>query len=578
MTLKRLLTLVFGFNIILVITTTILVFNLKNKVSELDHASNSRIDSYLLADELRQSSDDLTRLGRTYVLTGDEKYEKMYLDILSIRNGEKPRPKDYYNIYWDLMLNYGQKPRPDTFSKPLQQMMKDQNFTDTEFSLLSQAQQNSDALVALEVKALNAVKGIFSDSQGHYSIRAEPNLALARDLVHSESYHQEKAKIMEPIAEFIFELTQRTNGLAIAAKDSVSFMVNFITTVLGIMVIMSIFGFLIVHKRVSKPMQDISDALIIIGENVDLTHHIKQDSNDELGTIAKQVNKLVENFRAAISEIVGVTSSIQDISQSIHHTVVNNQGIFKKQNLELDMAATAVEEMTTALADVANHTTQADEASRFAQGSANEGNTVVKATISQVSNLSNEFSNASTVVNDLAQESNKVGAVLDVIKTIAEQTNLLALNAAIEAARAGEQGRGFAVVADEVRSLAQRTQSSTLEIESMIEQLQKKSKEAVIAIEQGASGLETTVQKVEGVDQSFIGIVSSMETISGYATSIASATEEQSTVSAEISRNLINIADHSGKMLDDTEQLSSTVEQLKAASSHMDLTISRFKI
>ena len=578
MTLKRLLTLVFGFNIILVITTTILVFNLKNKVSELDHASNSRIDSYLLADELRQSSDDLTRLGRTYVLTGDEKYEKMYLDILSIRNGEKPRPKDYYNIYWDLMLNYGQKPRPDTFSKPLQQMMKDQNFTDTEFSLLSQAQQNSDALVALEVKALNAVKGIFSDSQGHYSIRAEPNLALARDLVHSESYHQEKAKIMEPIAEFIFELTQRTNGLAIAAKDSVSFMVNFITTVLGIMVIMSIFGFLIVHKRVSKPMQDISDALIIIGENVDLTHHIKQDSNDELGTIAKQVNKLVENFRAAISEIVGVTSSIQDISQSIHHTVVNNQGIFKKQNLELDMAATAVEEMTTALADVANHTTQADEASRFAQGNANEGNTVVKATISQVSNLSNEFSNASTVVNDLAQESNKVGAVLDVIKTIAEQTNLLALNAAIEAARAGEQGRGFAVVADEVRSLAQRTQSSTLEIESMIEQLQKKSKEAVIAIEQGASGLETTVQKVEGVDQSFIGIVSSMETISGYATSIASATEEQSTVSAEISRNLINIADHSGKMLDDTEQLSSTVEQLKAASSHMDLTISRFKI
>ena len=396
--------------------------------------------------------------------------------------------------------------------------------------------------------------------------------------MHSEKYHQEKAKIMAPISEFLSELTQRTEGLAISAMDSVSFLVTFIATILSFMIGMSILGFIIVRKKVSKPMQEISRVLVKIGEDVDLTHHIEQDSNDELGTIANQVNKLVTNFREAISEVVTVTGSIQDISQSIHRTVENNQSLSEKQKLELDMAATAVEEMTTALVDVASHTTQADEASLLAQGNANEGNNVVKSTIIQVNNLSSQFGNASTVVNDLADESNKVGAVLDVIKTIAEQTNLLALNAAIEAARAGEQGRGFAVVADEVRSLAQRTQSSTLEIESMIEQLQKKSKEAVIAIEQGATGLQDTVQRVEGVDQSFVEIVSSMETISGYASSIAAATEEQSTVSAEISRNLTNVADHSGKMLDDTEQLTATVEHLQAASSHMNATISRFKI
>lgn len=578
MTLKRLLTLIFGLNIIFVIATTALVFGLKNKVSELDHAANNRIDSYLLADELRQSSDDLTRLGRTYVLTGDDKYEKMYLDILSIRNGEKARPQEYYNIYWDLVLDYGQKPRPDTISKPLKNLMQDQNFTEVEFNLLKQAQNNSDALVGLEVKAMNAVKGIFPDSQGNYTIQAEPDFVLARELVHSEKYHQEKAKIMAPISEFLSELTQRTEGLAISAMDSVSFLVTFIATILSFMIGMSILGFIIVRKKVSKPMQEISRVLVKIGEDVDLTHHIEQDSNDELGTIANQVNKLVTNFREAISEVVTVTGSIQDISQSIHRTVENNQSLSEKQKLELDMAATAVEEMTTALVDVASHTTQADEASLLAQGNANEGNNVVKSTIIQVNNLSSQFGNASTVVNDLADESNKVGAVLDVIKTIAEQTNLLALNAAIEAARAGEQGRGFAVVADEVRSLAQRTQSSTLEIESMIEQLQKKSKEAVIAIEQGATGLQDTVQRVEGVDQSFVEIVSSMETISGYASSIAAATEEQSTVSAEISRNLTNVADHSGKMLDDTEQLTATVEHLQAASSHMNATISRFKI
>ena len=129
MLLKRLLTMIFGLNIVLVIFTTIMVFWLQSKVTDFDAASSSRIDSYLLADELRQSSDDLTRLGRTYVLTGDEKYEKMYFDILDIRNGKKPRPEAYFNIYWDLVLEHGQKPRPDTITKALSTMMEELNLS-----------------------------------------------------------------------------------------------------------------------------------------------------------------------------------------------------------------------------------------------------------------------------------------------------------------------------------------------------------------------------------------------------------------------------------------------------------------
>ncbi len=578
MLLKRLLTMIFGVNILLIIFTTIMVFLLQGKVTDFDAASSSRIDSYLLADELRQSSDDLTRLGRTYVLTGDEKYEKMYFDILDIRNGKKPRPEAYFNIYWDLVLEHGQKPRPDTITKDLRTMMEELNFSESEFALLTQAQNNSDALVGLEVKAMNAVKGKFDNGNGQYTQRGEPDFKLARELVHSQKYHQEKAKIMAPIAEFINALRDRTNTQSALSIERVADMVTYITLILLVLVGISIGGFLMVRKRVSQPIEEISNALTDIGENVDLTRHLNQTSDDELGVIANQVNKLVDNFRASITEVVAVTDTIHKISGNVSQAVSKSNQVSDNQKRETDMAAAAIEQMTAALAEVARNTSQADDASKHAESNVNKGNELVKDTIDQVNSLTQEFNHTSEVVNDLAEESNKVGAVLDVIKTIAEQTNLLALNAAIEAARAGEQGRGFAVVADEVRSLAQRTQSSTQEIESMIEQLQKKSAEAVAAIEKGSVGLKDTVERVRGVDDSLSQILETMATISNLASTIATSTEQQTSVSEEISRNISNVADNSGEMLEDFSALSTNITDLQNASDQMQSSIGRFKV
>jgi len=578
MLLKRLLTMIFGFNILLVLLTTAMVFWLQSKVTDFDYASNNRIDSYLLADELRQSSDDLTRLGRTYVLTGDEKYEKMYFDILDIRNGKKPRPEAYFNIYWDLVLEHGQKPRPDTITKPLRVMMEDLHFSKTEFSLLTQAQNNSDALVGLEVKAMNAVKGKFDDGSGQYTLTSTPDFKLARELLHSPKYHEEKAKIMAPIASFINELRDRTNTQSALSIERVADLVSYISVVLLLLVILSIMGFVVVNKRVSKPMEEISTVLTQIGENVDLTQHLTQHSDDELGVIAKQVNKLVDNFRNSIKEVATVTNTIHAISSEVSRAVIKSNEVSDKQKRETDMAAAAIEQMTSALSEVARNTNEADGASKQAESNVNMGNELVKDTIEQVNGLSQEFNTTSQVVNDLAEESNKVGAVLDVIKTIAGQTNLLALNAAIEAARAGEQGRGFAVVADEVRSLAQRTQSSTQEIESMIEQLQKKSGEAVSAIEKGTTGLQETMERVGRVDDSLSSILDSMGTISNLATTIAASTEQQTSVSQEISRNISNVADSSGDMVEDFSALSGSIASLQSASEQMQSSIGRFKV
>lgn len=168
----------------------LVIFQLNGLLKDVDKLANIRYQSYQAADELRQSSDDLTRLGRTYVLTGDDKYEKMYMDVLHIRNGDKPRPKNYHTIYWDLVLEYGQQPKSDGERIALQKMMENYGFTETEFSLLKEAQNNSDQLINMEVRAMNAVKGLFPDKNGDYTVKGKPDMALAAQLLHSETFAQ----------------------------------------------------------------------------------------------------------------------------------------------------------------------------------------------------------------------------------------------------------------------------------------------------------------------------------------------------------------------------------------------------
>ena len=170
---------------------------------------DQRFASYLLADELRQSSDDLTRLARTYVLTADPAYEAQYLDILAIRNGEKERPLNYNRVYWDFLAAGRPVPGGSGVTRALTDLMADAGFTEAEFTLLAQAQANSDGLVALEVQAMNAVKGLFADAAGDYVLRGPPDMELARDLLHSPQYHAFKADIMEPLNGFLIAMEQR---------------------------------------------------------------------------------------------------------------------------------------------------------------------------------------------------------------------------------------------------------------------------------------------------------------------------------------------------------------------------------
>lgn len=247
-------------------------------------AYNSKYRSYLLADEFRQSSDDLTRLARTYVVTGDVSFKQQYNDIIEIRNGTKPRPHDYHRIYWDFVAAGDQQPRPSGRSVALLDLMKDAGFTAEEFAKLEEAKGKSDGLVALEVEAMNAVEG--KDKQGR-SVPADAD--RARQLVHSKQYHRFKAEIMKPVDEFFVRLEQRTQGAVTEAEQRLRLFewATLSAALLLIGSVMSLAGF--VWKRVLVGLEGIRSAMSAIMAGDLQTEVTGEARTDEIGDMASAV-------------------------------------------------------------------------------------------------------------------------------------------------------------------------------------------------------------------------------------------------------------------------------------------------
>ncbi|OAJ33095.1 Methyl-accepting chemotaxis protein PctB [Piscirickettsiaceae bacterium NZ-RLO1] len=561
-----------------IVTSLTMVLQLNHLLKKVDEEARIRYQSYQAADELRQSSDDLTRLARTYVLTSDEKYEKMYMDILSIRNGQKARPQNYHSIYWDLVLEYGQKPKSDGEKVALKSTMKKLGFTKKEFQLLEQAQQNSDTLVKMEVRAMNAVKGLYPDGSGNHSQYGIPDLVAAAKILHSKEYHIEKAKIMTPINEFFKELEDRTDRQLRTAEQEVRNIVLTGSISLISVLVISVVGYIILNHLVVKPIGQMANLLRQVDSQSDLTLRVKEDSNNELGVIGSSINKVLVGYMKTIIKIGEVNSTISGISHSIQSITKKNINMAEEQTTEVKMAAKAMEEMTVALSSVVKSTNMAEQHADSAEKEASTSKSVFNKTTKEFTQLESDFTITSQTIQKLVEESSNVGNVLDVIKAIAEQTNLLALNAAIEAARAGEQGRGFAVVADEVRSLAQRTQDSTGEIESIILMLQDKAQESTENIHSSTEKMQSTRSNMGIANEALSTIQGSVIEIHKLNTLIVTATTEQLEVSDEISGNLSNIKKLSLSMNKVVNQLEPFVIDLERNVNDLNQIVSSIRI
>jgi len=310
----------------------------------------------------------------------------------------------------------------------------------------------------------------------------------------------------------------------------------------------------------------------------DLTHKVNLTGKDEFAWMCWEYSEGRKGFMALVKEILGSAGQLAAAAEELSAiTEQSNAGVLRQQ-AEIEQVATAMNEMSATVTEVSKNAGSAATAAQEADDRAKEGLGVVNTTVQTINNLASEVERTSEVIENLKGDSLSIGTVLDVIRDIAEQTNLLALNAAIEAARAGEQGRGFAVVADEVRTLASRTQQSTREINDMIERLQNGANQAVTVMEMGRSKAEESVAQAAKAGEALQAITGVVDNIKSMNIQIATAAEEQSATAEEINRNIVNISAVAQETAGGSQQTASASDELARLASDLQSQVAKFKI
>ncbi|MEH8019336.1 methyl-accepting chemotaxis protein [Rheinheimera muenzenbergensis] len=370
-------------------------------------------------------------------------------------------------------------------------------------------------------------------------------------------------------------VAQQQTEISSRIRNTLLMIVGSAIVLLALVIALALF----VANLVIKPLHNASAALINIGQGEgDLTQRLQVDTADEVGEVARGFNEFAQKIQQLISEVKQVVAALSHAASTMQQIVQLTDNDAGTQKAETTQVAAAVYQMSTAVQEVATSAGLAATAAQEADKEAGGGQQSVAQTIASINKLADEVNSAGDTIEKLGVDADQIGSVVNVIRGIAEQTNLLALNAAIEAARAGEQGRGFAVVADEVRTLATRTQQSTNEIQQMINQFQQGTKEAVLVMQRGKEQSVQTVAQADKASESLQTITKSVSTITQMNIQIATAAEQQTAVAADISRSIHEIAQLADQAANNASELAKSTGELTGLEQRLSVLVSRFRV
>jgi len=442
---------------------------LRDSQEAMAAAGARRYESYRLADRLRQSSDDLTRMARTYTVTGDERYETWFREILAIRNGKRAEPPGYGGIYWDFVCAE-EPPKGKAGRKmALRHRMVEAGFTRQELTKLRESQSRSDALVRLENVAMNAMKGRFEDESGGFTREAEPDPETARDLLHGEAYHEAKAAIMRPIEAFFALLDARTAGDVAAVTARSESLARSVWIVALLAAACLVFAGVVVHRRVIRPVRNVAEQLQDIAEgDGDLTRRVAEGGNDEVGALSRSFNVFVTRVHDVVAQTMQATRLVETATVQIASSSKEQEaGAAELGRVSSDVAAATQRIVSTADALVGTMGDVARSADTSAELAAT-GRTGLQSLDQTMSRFLVGTEVARTKLMAIEKRTHAIDQVVTTMTTVADQTNLLSMNAAIEAEKAGKHGYGFLVVAEEIRRMADQTAAATLTIEESV--------------------------------------------------------------------------------------------------------------